>query len=50
MSGMNAWMEQHTNTDHDTVEEWHPFALAAQANGTGNPTREKAINGPKKPG
>ena len=47
---MNAWMEHHTDTDHDTMEEWHPFALAAQGNGTNNPTWEEAMNGPNKAG
>ena len=50
LSAMNAWMERHTDVDHDTVEEWHPLALAAQANGTDNPTWEEAMNGPDKAG
>ena len=38
LSAMNAWMEEHTNTDHDIVKDWHPFALAAQLHGTDNLT------------
>jgi hypothetical protein len=48
LSAMNAWMEDHTDPEHDTIEEWHPFAFASQINASDNPTWEEAMNGPEK--
>jgi hypothetical protein len=50
LSAMNAWMEDHTDPEHDTIEEWHPFAFASQVNVSDNPTWEEAMNGPEKAG
>jgi hypothetical protein len=50
LSAMNAWMEAHTDPEHDTIEEWHPFALASQVNAADNPTWEQAMTGPDKAG
>ena len=40
LSAMNAWMEQQTNPEHNTINEWHPLALAAQSIASNNPTWE----------
>jgi Reverse transcriptase (RNA-dependent DNA polymerase) len=50
LSVMNAWMDDHTDPEHDTIEEWHPFAFASQVNASDNPTWEEAMNGPDKSG
>ena len=50
LHAMNSWMQDHTDPEHDTIEEWHPFALASQMNASDNPTWEEAMNGPDKSG
>ena len=41
---------QHTDPYDGTVEEIHPFALAAKADAADNPTWEQAMNGPDSAG
>ena len=36
--------------DFNTVEAWHPLALAAKANSADNPTWDEAMNGPDRAG
>lgn len=48
--GLLALMELTTDFDLNTIEDFHPLALAAKANAEDNPTWEEAMNGPFKEG
>ena len=39
------WMNQNTDVEDNTIENYHPMILATQANSSDNPTWEEAMNG-----
>ncbi len=47
---MYTMLQRETDPDHNTVEEFHPMALATKANSDDNPNWDQAMSGPDRAG